>query len=101
MKKKIKEKEKETEMSGLISIKLESSEKKVKLLTQEITSLSENLDEKERENSELKRVSYEAEKLRGIENQYNLLLEERDNLNGALLQKNYDIDNLQTQLNEF
>lgn len=88
-------------MSGLISIKLESSEKKVKLLTQEITSLSENLDEKERENSELKRVSYEAEKLRGIENQYNLLLEERDNLNGALLQKNYDIDNLQTQLNEF
>ena len=28
-------------------------------------------------------------------------MEERDNLNGALLQKNYDIDNLQSQLNQF
>ena len=88
-------------MNTLTVIKLESCEKKVKLLTQEIHTLTENLDEKDRENSELKRFSYEVEKLRGIQSQCNFLLEERDNLNGALLQKNYDIDNLQSQLNEF
>ena len=88
-------------MSGLISLKLQSCEKKIKLLNQEIGSLTEALDEKDKENLELKRFSYEAEKLRGIQMQYNMLLQERDNLNGALLQKNYDIDNLQSQLNEF
>ena len=53
-------------MNTLTVIKLESCEKKVKLLTQEIQTLTENLDEKDRENSELKRFSYEVEKLRGI-----------------------------------
>ena len=33
--------------------------------------------------------------------QYNMMLEERDNLNGLLLQRNYDVENLQGQLMEF
>ena len=49
----------------------------------------------------MKRITFEYEKLKHTEAQFGTLAEEKEQLNAALLQKNYDIDNLQTQINEF
>ena len=48
LKKKLKQKEQEMEMSALMQIKLESSEKKIKLYNEEIKNLTHNLEERDK-----------------------------------------------------
>ena len=71
------------------------------MLIDEIHSISNELSDRERSLSEMKKISYEYEKLKNIEYQYQMIFQEREHLNASLLQKNYDIDNLQGKVNEF
>ena len=85
----------------MTQIKLESQEKKNKMLIEEIQSLAQELHDREKDLTEMKRISYEYDKLKNIEYQLQGVVEEKEQLNAALLQKNYDIDSLQGQINDF
>lgn len=49
----------------------------------------------------MKRIGHIQEKVKELEYQYNLVVDEREHLNAALLQRNYDVESLQSQINEF
>lgn len=63
------------ENAALTQIKLESQEKKNKMLIEEIQSLAQELHDREKDLVEMKRISYEYDKLKNVEYQYQALLE--------------------------
>lgn len=101
LKKKFKQKEEEADNAALTQIKLESQEKKVKMLLEEIANLTSELHARDKDLMDSKRMSYELEKLKEIEYLYHGAVDEKEQLNAALLQRNYDIDSLQSQINDF
>jgi septation ring formation regulator EzrA len=101
IKRKLRAKEEEGENHALLAIKIESLEKKNKMLLQEIETLNQEVTAKEKEAIELKRVGPSQERLKELEYQFNITIEEKEQLKATLSQKSYDIEGLEGQIKEF